>query len=144
MMRYLITILLVGMTSCATVKAGSLGDGAAKTIGTIPAASVYFATASNKVPKSGEKLVEDNARWMNENPKAVLVLEGHCDERGGKNYNLELGDRRARSVLSMLMNYGVSGDRAITVISYGKERPIDPAHNEKAWRKNRRVDFVVR
>jgi len=71
-----------------------------------------------------------------------LRIEGHCDERGTIEYNLALGERRANSVKNYLVNYGIDPNR-LTTISYGEERPKDPRHNEEAWAKNRRVEFVI-
>ena len=72
----------------------------------------------------------------------IIKIEGHCDERGTVEYNLGLGDRRAMSVKNYLIDLGISADR-IETISYGKERPVDPGHNEDAWAKNRRAEFRV-
>ncbi len=87
-------------------------------------------------------ILSDNARKLEQNPEAYIRLEGHCDERGTVEYNLALGERRARSARDYLVNYGINPGR-ITIISYGKERPIDPGHNETAWGQNRRAEFVI-
>jgi peptidoglycan-associated lipoprotein len=70
------------------------------------------------------------------------MLEGHCDERGTVEYNLSLGEKRAKAVKDYLVGLGISADR-LSIISYGKERPADPGHNEEAWAKNRRVEFRI-
>jgi peptidoglycan-associated lipoprotein len=75
-------------------------------------------------------------------PKVKVQIEGHCDERGTIEYNLALGERRANSTKKYLISLGISADR-ISTISYGKERPLDPGHNEEAWAKNRRAHIVV-
>ena len=77
------------------------------------------------------------AGWLRKKSKLNVVLEGHADERGTREYNLALGERRANSVKDYLMTYGISGNR-ISVISYGKERPVDSGSNPLAWSKNRR------
>ena len=74
---------------------------------------------------------------MRKNPDITVVLEGHADERGTREYNLALGERRANSAKDYLMTYGISSNR-ISVISYGKERPVDSGSNPLAWSKNRR------
>ena len=77
------------------------------------------------------------AAWLRKNPEINVVLEGHADERGTREYNLALGERRANSAKDYLMTYGISSSR-ISVISYGKERPVDSGSNPLAWSKNRR------
>ncbi len=110
---------------------------------TEPLPRVHFPTASDRVLARELSSVESNALWMNENPAAVLLLEGHCDERGDEDYNLELGDRRARSVMEMLMGSGVEADRII-VTSKGEAEPIARGSGPASWRRNRRVEFIVR
>jgi peptidoglycan-associated lipoprotein len=87
--------------------------------------------------------MERNARVLMENPDVTVILEGHCDERGTTEYNLALGEKRAKAAYDFLVRYGIDPSR-LTTISYGEERPFDPGHNEEAWAKNRRVHFVVR
>lgn len=108
----------------------------------VPYARVHFATASDRVRRQEQALVVENARWLQEHPAAMLVLDGHCDERGPDAFNLRLGDRRARAVKAMLARAGVDGARSI-VVSSGEGRPVDPGHHPAAWRKNRRVEFVI-
>jgi peptidoglycan-associated lipoprotein len=80
--------------------------------------------------------------FLKENPDLKIRIEGNCDERGTTEYNLALGDRRAKSAQSYLTEQGIAPER-ISTISYGKEKPLDPSHNEKAWAKNRRDHFAV-
>ncbi len=75
-------------------------------------------------------------------PQVTIQIAGNCDERGSEEYNLALGERRAASAKRWLVDHGITDSR-VSIISYGKERPLDPAHNEEAWAKNRRDDFVV-
>lgn len=84
-----------------------------------------------------------HADWLAANDAVRIRIEGHCDERGTVEYNLALGEKRARTAESFLEDYGISGGR-IEVVSYGKERPLDPGHDESAWAKNRRGSFVKR
>lgn len=86
--------------------------------------------------------LQQQAAWLAANAGVNLVIEGHCDERGTREYNLALGERRAQAAADYLMVLGVSKDR-IKTISYGKERPEDPGSNEEAWAKNRRAVSVV-
>ncbi|MGV8078434.1 MAG: peptidoglycan-associated lipoprotein Pal [Syntrophales bacterium] len=82
------------------------------------------------------------AGWLKENAADTLLVEGHCDERGTAEYNLALGERRAASVMKYLIDLGIDKGR-IKTISYGKDRPLDPAQNEEAWAKNRRAHFEI-
>lgn len=111
---------------------------------TPPVRRVHFATGKDKVVLEDRGLLMQNATWFLANPEIVIVLEGHCDERGSDELNMSLGDRRARSVKTDLIREGVLESQLATIISYGKRQPMDVAHNEKAWRKNRRVEFVIR
>jgi peptidoglycan-associated lipoprotein len=86
--------------------------------------------------------LQANVETMKAFPTADVLIEGHCDERGTVEYNLALGERRARSARDYMVSLGVSADR-IQIISYGKERPVDFGHNEAAWAKNRRAEFSV-
>jgi len=93
--------------------------------------------------KDSEKPALERAKqWMMDNPKAKVLVEGHCDERGTTEYNLALGERRSQAVKQYLILLGVDGAR-LSTISYGEEKPLDPGHNEEAWSKNRRAQFVV-
>jgi peptidoglycan-associated lipoprotein len=89
-----------------------------------------------------EEILRENAAFLKKNPKMKIQIEGHCDERGTAEYNLALGERRANNTKRYLVSLGISSDR-ISTISFGKERPLDPGHNEEAWAKNRRAHIVV-
>jgi peptidoglycan-associated lipoprotein len=86
--------------------------------------------------------LKESAALLKKNPKWKIQIEGHCDERGTVEYNLALGERRANSTKRYLVSLGITSDR-ISTISFGKERPLDPGHNEEAWAKNRRAHIVV-
>jgi peptidoglycan-associated lipoprotein len=98
---------------------------------------VFFATNESVLTTASRETLRKQATWLRKNPKVSVVLEGHADERGTREYNLALGERRANAAKDYLMTYGVSASR-ITVISYGKERPVDSGSNPLAWSKNRR------
>jgi peptidoglycan-associated lipoprotein len=87
-------------------------------------------------------LLKENAALLNKYPNVKIQMEGHCDERGTVEYNLALGERRANQAKNYLVSLGISSAR-ISTISYGKEKPLDPGHNEEAWAKNRRAHTVV-
>ena len=98
---------------------------------------VFFATNESILTTASRETLRAQAAWLRKNPGINVVLEGHADERGTREYNLALGERRANSAKDYLMTYGISSDR-ITVLSYGKERPVDSGSNPLAWSKNRR------
>jgi peptidoglycan-associated lipoprotein len=104
--------------------------------------TVNFGFDRSDLSQEALATLSDNARRLEQYPDTFIRIEGHCDERGTVEYNLALGERRARSVRDYLVNYGINPGR-ITVISYGKERPIDPGHNEAAWAQNRRAEFAI-
>ncbi len=104
--------------------------------------NIYFEFDDSTLDYQAQELLKQKAMWMRDTPDAKVVIEGHCDERGTNAYNLALGDRRAESVKSFMVNLGISGAR-MTTISYGEERPVDMGQNEEAWAKNRRATFVL-
>jgi peptidoglycan-associated lipoprotein len=103
---------------------------------------VFFGFDKSDLQPEARAAVESLAVWLNNYPAVTLTIEGHADERGTREYNLALGDRRANSVRDYLAALGVSGNR-LTTISYGKERPAVLGSNEEAWAQNRRAVFVV-
>ena len=98
---------------------------------------VFFATNKSKLTTASRDTLRKQATWLRKNKDITITIEGHADERGTREFNLALGERRANSAKDYLMTYGVSGKR-IAVISYGKERPINPASSPLAWSQNRR------
>tara|TARA_Y100000996_G_scaffold199533_1_gene156485 strand:+ start:579 stop:1136 length:558 start_codon:yes stop_codon:yes gene_type:complete len=98
---------------------------------------VFFATNESILTTASRETLRAQAAWLRENSNITIVLEGHADERGTREYNLALGERRANAAKDYLMTYGISSDR-IMIISYGKERPVDSGSNPLAWSKNRR------
>jgi peptidoglycan-associated lipoprotein len=107
-----------------------------------PLKPVFFTVDSADLDSSGRETTSANAEVLKQNPKWVVTIEGHCDERGTAEYNLALGERRATAVKTFLTSLGVSPDRVRT-ISYGKEFPFDPGKTEEAMAKNRRGHFVI-
>jgi len=105
--------------------------------------TVYFDFDKYEVRPDMRPALEANADELKGQLSAFrVVLEGYCDERGTSEYNMTLGDRRANAVKQYLVTLGVPASR-IRVVSYGEERPADPGHNEQAWARNRRVEFVL-
>lgn len=98
---------------------------------------VFFAYDSYSLTTTSQATLDNQAKWLKANSSAAIVIEGHADERGTREYNLALGDRRASSVKDYLMSKGISSNR-ISTISYGKERPVSGASNDTSWAQNRR------
>jgi peptidoglycan-associated lipoprotein len=103
---------------------------------------VFFDFDKYDIRPGDAKTLDANAKWLKANDNLVLI-EGHCDERGTNEYNLALGERRAKSTMNYLVSQGVQANR-ITIISYGEERPQCTEHNEACWAKNRRSHFLVK
>ena len=103
---------------------------------------VFFDFDKYDVRPNDAKILDANAAWLKSNDNLVLI-EGHCDERGTNEYNLALGERRAKSTMNYLVAQGVQASR-ITIISYGKERPTCTEHTESCWAQNRRAHFLVK
>jgi peptidoglycan-associated lipoprotein len=108
----------------------------------LAANTVHFAFDSAAIKKSEQSNLEAVASALKSNASDKLLIEGNCDERGTEEYNRALGERRALAAREALAKLGVSPDR-IRTISYGKDKPADPGHDESAWGKNRRADFIL-
>lgn len=104
--------------------------------------TVYFEYDRANVKASETDKVKRVAEFLKGNPLHDLAIEGHCDERGTEEYNRALGERRALSVRESLVSLGISGSR-ITTTSFGEDQPADPGHDDKAWEKNRRGEFII-
>lgn len=104
---------------------------------------IHFDFDKSDIRPDAARILDANIAWMKSNPTALILIEGHCDERGTNEYNLALGDRRAKATLKYLIAHGVAEER-ITTISYGEERPQCVEHNESCWAKNRRAHFLAK
>ena len=104
---------------------------------------VLFDFDKSEVKEDGRKTCQVVADYLKKNPAAKLQIEGHCDERGTSEYNMALGERRATAVMTYLVSLGVP-KAALSTVSFGKEKPLDPGHDEGAWAKNRRAHFVLK
>lgn len=104
--------------------------------------TVYFDFDKFNLRPDAREALDYDANLLKEYPDAMVRLEGNCDERGTVEYNLSLGEKRANAVRDYLIGLGIAPNR-LTTISYGEERPVDKAHTEAAWAKNRRVDFAI-
>ena len=103
--------------------------------------TVYFDFDKSAVKPSEAPKIETVVDYLKKNPNDALLIEGHCDERGTEEYNRALGERRALALRELAIKLGLDAERVRT-LSYGEDRPADPGHNEAAWAKNRRGEFV--
>ena len=142
---FLILLASLVLTACATqkIKTGQLqsdvytGSDSVEYLASGVKDRVFFATNETVLTTASRETLRKQAAWLRKNSKISVVLEGHADERGTREYNLALGERRANSAKDYLMTYGISGKR-ISVISYGKEKPVNAASTPLAWSQNRR------
>ena len=145
--RVLIVVLAgIALTACATQKKSTgmlsgdvyTGSETVEYLATGVKDRVFFATNKSTLTTASRDTLRKQAAWMRKKGKDVsFTIEGHADERGTREYNLALGERRANAVKDYLMTYGISGNR-LSVISYGKERPVNSGSNPLAWSQNRR------
>ncbi len=133
------TYLLLGAIVLSLTGSSFAGD-----IPIITHPMIHFESDSTSVISEDIPKLDDNVSWLSQYPRAVVILEGHSDRTGGEDYNMELGDRRAREIKSYLIKRGISSDRVIMVVSFGERRPVDPRETHVALQKNRRVEFVLR
>jgi peptidoglycan-associated lipoprotein len=107
-----------------------------------PLRDIYYSFDSYKLDATAKATLASNAEWLKANDGSAVQVEGHCDERGTNEYNMVLGANRARAAADYLRSLGVPA-ASLSTVSYGEELPVDPAHNEAAWSKNRRAHFKV-
>jgi peptidoglycan-associated lipoprotein len=132
------------LSACSTAKKSSNVDGDVYTgkatveyLAAGVADRVFFATNKSSLTTKSRETLRKQATYLRKNKKLNVTIEGHADERGTREYNLALGERRANAAKDYLMTYGISGKR-ISVISYGKEKPVNPGSDVLAWSQNRR------
>jgi len=144
--RFLVVVLAgIALTACATQgKKGAqlagdvyTGNETVEYLATGVKDRVFFATNKSTLTTASRDTLRKQAAWMRKKADLKFSIEGHADERGTREYNLALGERRANAVKDYLMTYGISGSR-LSVISYGKERPVNSGSNPLAWSQNRR------
>ena len=138
-----------GTRTAGTDDSGSLASGTtprhllddpASPLGT---RTIYFEYDSSDVPTSAQPIIDAHSRYLSEHAGASITLEGHADERGSREYNIGLGEKRALAVRRLMTLLGATSPQ-IRTISYGEERPADAGHEESAWQLNRRVEIVYR
>ena len=130
-----------GVNSANAASANAEDEAAGPQGGLLATRIIYFEFDSSEVRGTGVELVAAHARYLAANPGTRVRLEGHTDERGSREYNIGLGERRAQAVRRALMLQGAL-DGQISTVSYGEERPAAPGHDDDAWAKNRRVEIV--
>ncbi|HVP90860.1 MAG TPA: peptidoglycan-associated lipoprotein Pal [Terriglobales bacterium] len=107
-----------------------------------PLANIYFDYDKALIRDDARPVLEANSGWLAKFKTIKILIAGNCDERGTEEYNMALGEKRAKAAMDYLATLGVSAGR-MKIISYGKSQPVDPGHNEAAWQKNRRDEFLV-
>ena len=131
-----------GAATSAAGDAGTFrGDALDDPAGVLSKRIVYFALDSSEVTQEDRATVSAHARHLAGNPAAAVTLEGHADERGSREYNLALGERRGNAVRQLLLAEGAA-TKQIQVVSYGEEKPLATGHDEGSWQQNRRVEIV--
>jgi peptidoglycan-associated lipoprotein len=145
-------LLLASACSSSQTGAGTGGQGGLGSGTAVPGSQqdlaqnigdrVFFSLNGYDVSSEGQATLNKQSQWLQQYGNVAVIIEGHADERGTREYNLALGDRRSNSVRNYLIANGVAPSR-VTTISYGKERPAVPGHDESAWAQNRRAVTVV-
>jgi len=140
----LATFVALILSACSTAKKSGNVDGdvytgkeTVKYLASGVPDRIFFATNKSSLTTASRATLRKQATYLRKNKNLSVVIEGHADERGTREYNLALGERRANAAKDYLMTYGISGKR-ISVISYGKEKPVNPASTPLAWSQNRR------
>ena len=141
----IIALSTIALSACSTAKKSGVGAGDVYTgnatveyLATGVKDRVFFATNSSSLTTASRDTLRKQADYLRKSKKLNVVLEGHADERGTREYNLALGEKRANSAKDYLMTYGISGKR-ISVISYGKEKPVNSSSTPLSWSQNRRA-----
>jgi peptidoglycan-associated lipoprotein len=162
--QFLMAVSLLALAACAPKRPESIPDAPIGTIGAntvqqpvnqgpapgsredflakVAADRIYFDTDKSDIDSSDQATLDSQAAWLKQYPSVRATIEGHCDERGTRDYNIALGDRRANAAKNYLASQGISPTR-MTVISYGKERPDATGSDEDSWAKNRRAVTVT-
>lgn len=151
-MKLAIAVITIGMLFVGCAKKEPAPEPVAQQPSTAPmeetvqkpsSDSVYFAFDSSELDAAASATLDAHADWLNANPDVSITIEGNCDERGSREYNLALGQQRADSVRDYLVSRGVSSTR-IDTVSFGEERPACTGSGEACWAQNRRADIVTR
>lgn len=146
-------IILVALSACAKSGIRTVGEAksprqdglsAAGDSSAIPEQRIYFPFDSDFIMPEATGAIDINVEWLKKQDESYVILEGHCDDVGSNEFNVQLGDRRARAVKAYMMERGIPAERIIMVVSYGSARPLNSGHEIADLRQNRRVEFVIR
>ena len=129
-------------SSAETTESASIEPGSQEDLIVNVGDRVFFNYDSSELDTDAQELLQDQVAWLKQYSDVSVIIEGHCDERGTREYNLALGEKRAQSVKNYIINLGISADR-VSTISYGKERPAVVGSNDGAWAQNRRSVTTV-
>ena len=129
-------------SSAETTESASIEPGSQEDLIVNVGDRVFFNYDSSELDTDAQELLQDQVAWLKQYSDVSIIIEGHCDERGTREYNLALGEKRAQSVKNYIINLGISSDR-VSTISYGKERPAVVGSNDGAWAQNRRSVTIV-
>ena len=129
-------------SSAETTESASIEPGSQEDLIVNVGDRVFFNYDSAELDTDAQELLQDQVAWLKQYSDVSVIIEGHCDERGTREYNLALGEKRAQSVKNYIINLGISADR-VSTISYGKERPAVVGSNDGAWAQNRRSVTIV-
>jgi len=146
----LVTIMSVALSACAAKRGGGEGadgegsgsDEYSTSYGMGTLDRIFFEFDASTITSRASSVLKDNAKTMKGNSKMRVLVEGHCDDRGTTEYNIALGERRAKATLDYLVSLGVERSR-LDMKSWGEERPLDTAQSEGSYKKNRRAEFVI-
>lgn len=142
-------VAIVALSGCSSLSESSLFGGSecesieARDFMANAEDRVFFAFDSSAISADSAEILNTQVKWLKKHKNVNVIVQGYCDERGTREYNLALGERRANAVKQYLVSQGIAADR-ISTISYGKERPAVLGNNEAAWAQNRRAITVVR
>ena len=147
---FLVIVACIALSACATSKKSTgqmqgdvyTGTDTVEYLASGVPDRVFFATNESVLTTASRETLRKQAAWLRKNSKVTIVLEGHADERGTREYNLALGEKRAQAVKNYLIGLGINPDR-VSTISYGKERPAVVGSNDGAWAQNRRSVTIV-
>ena len=133
-----------GATAAPTPAPGPIARPAPKDFAPVPELQdIYFDFDKYDIRPGDAQILRSNAQWLKDNANQLILIEGHCDERGTNEYNMALGERRAKATMNFLVAQGIKADR-ISIISYGEERPTCTEHKESCWAQNRRACTLVK
>lgn len=140
---FALTALAFSAAACSKKGPSSSSESTIRTESVAALKRIHFDFDKYSIRADAAPILRENANWMKANSNKQFIVEGHCDERGTNEYNMALGERRAKAAKDYLINLGVSAS-ILSTVSFGEEKPLDFGHDESAWAANRRAEFVYR